>query len=279
MAERKKKTANRRNRPDDIKTKEDLMTYLLAHPDSELPFVEECWTKAVEKAEANKTKETPEKYEIVINPDGTEERKKVLPRGNAIKDPVSQYFKLISLPCYKKIGEDILRRTALSGEQDDIYKQYFQNSAGEDGENKYANEILSWIDMFSPLEREFLRRRYAVYMDLYEINEGADRTSLKRLLSLEIEAHRIDTCRAKGKEVNINDEKKISELIQSTLESMKWTKKQRSARDEFAQSKFTVWMDKLVKDGEFIPPKREYDKDEIDALMDNYIECARRMLS
>lgn len=38
-------------------------------------------------------------------------------------------------------------------------------------------------------------------------------------------------------------------------------------------------MDRMVKDGGFSPTKREYEKDEIDDLLDTFIDAAREMMS
>jgi hypothetical protein len=63
------------------------------------------------------------------------------------------------------------------------------------------------------------------------------------------------------------------------LESLKWTKKQRSARDDMAQNKFTIFMDRLEKEREFIPNPKHYDKDEVDFLLETYIDAIREMLA
>ena len=89
----------------------------------------------------------------------------------------------------------------------------------------------------------------------------------------------MDVRRASGKGVNVADEKRYTELFTSVLESLKWTKKQRSARDDMANNKFTIWMDNLVKDGGFKPNKKHYEQDEIDFLMETYINSIREMLT
>lgn len=139
--------------------------------------------------------------------------------------------------------------------------------------------MISWIELFELNERRFLRERYTYYYDQYEINTGADQALLKRILSIEIALHRIDVRRAQKVNVNPVEEEKLSKQFRETLESMKWTKKQRSIQDELGANKFTVWMDKMVKDGGFSPIKRNYEKDDIDNLLDTFIEAAREMMS
>lgn len=110
-----------------------------------------------------------------------------------------------------------------------------------------------------------------------EINDGADRISLSRILSLEIELYRINIKRAKGEKIDIGQEEKLTKMLRETLESMKWTKKQRSAMDDMAQNKFSVWMDKMAKNGKFTPEHHEIPKDEIDMLIDIIPKAVAKM--
>ena len=145
--------------------------------------------------------------------------------------------------------------------------------------NMYVDEIGSWIDLFNGDEKQYLKRRYVNYYDTYDLNEGADKLSLKRLLSIEIELYRIDKRRATGKSVNLVEEEKLTKQLNMILESLKWTKKQRSATEDMAQNKFTIWMDNLIKQGKFKPKQKTYDKDEVDFLLDTYVKAIRDMLS
>ena len=85
--------------------------------------------------------------------------------------------------------------------------------------------------------------------------------------------------RASSRTINIGDEKKLREMLESTFQSLKWTKKQRNARDDMAQNRFTVFMDKLVKEGEFKPNPKEYDPDEIDFIIQTALDAQREMLT
>ena len=75
------------------------------------------------------------------------------------------------------------------------------------------------------------------------------------------------------------EEEKLTRQLNMMLESLKWTKKQRNAREDMAQNKFTIFMDSLAKEGEFKPNPKSYDQDEIDFLMETYINAIRDMLS
>ena len=100
---------------------------------------------------------------------------------------------------------------------------------------------------------------------------------LKRILSYEIELYRMDEKRALGKAVDVIREEKVSKMLRETLESMKWTKKQRSASDDMAQNKFSIWMERQTKNGKFTPEHHEIPKDEIDMLIDIITVAVRKM--
>ena len=270
----------RRKRPD-LETKEELLEYLEKNPNSELPFLEELWEISVKACENNVDKQLKTIVKITTDSDGkvTEQRSSV---GNAITNPVKQYFKMSSLPQYRKKAQAIKDQMEIEHQREFgdskriVADTYFADS---DSAPDLNDEIVGWINLFNHEEKDFMIKRYSSYFDQYEINEGADKTSLKRILSLEIALHRIDNKRAAGKPVDINDEKKLSDLLQSTFESLKWTKKQRNAREDMAQNKFTVWMEKQVQEGGFSIEKKTYEKDEIDFLIDTIIESTKEMLS
>ena len=255
---------------------EELKRYLNAHPDSEYPFVEIAWNDAIRKCKENEGKEPKVTWKVVIDSDGIE-RKRKTSTTNYITDPCRMYFKYMSIKKYSAMGRALRDkiRSEIDNERE-VFKIYLGD---KDEAPRTENEILDWIEMFGPDEREFLKKRYVSYYDTYDINDGADRVTFKRLLSLEVEAFRIDIKRARHDSVDINEEKKITELIQSTLESMKWTKKQRSARDDMAKNRFTVWMDNLAKEGKFEVPNKEYKKDDIDFLIDTILKSTSEMLS
>jgi hypothetical protein len=267
----------RRSKRPELHTRQELEDYLLNNADTELPFLEECWNRAVELCKANEGKNQQIIEKKVTDRDGNEVISR-RPVSNVITNPVTQYFKLMGLAQYRKKAQAIRDEEEISNinEPDSILSAddaiYFENEVHND-------EVTAWIKSFNPVERDYMIKRYTSYFDQYEINDGADKTLLKRILSLEIALHRIDTKRAAGKLVDINDEKKLSDQLQSTLESMKWTKKQRNAREDMAQNKFTVWMDKQVSEGEFKVEKKEYEKDEIDFLIDTILNSTREMLS
>lgn len=287
MGRPRKKKTYRPDRPRDLTTKEELILYLESNPEQEPPFYPALWDECVAAAEKVAREGN------LSTGDGTDGEAMPTHVGNKSTNPVAHYFQRNHLPynvkranAYrasithkdvrnmiddaKKTAEDI----GLIEPKDDEEQQYT-----EEFSDLPMDDISAWIMMFRPNERKYLNNRRASYYDQYEINEGADKSTLKRILSNEIELYRIDICRAKGQKVSITDEKKLQENLMSLYENMKWTKKQRSAKDEYAQNKFTVWLDELAKDGGFHPKEREYKKDDIDFLLETYIDAAREMMT
>lgn len=266
----------KRERPD-LNTKEELINYLNVNSDDELPFVEEVWDQAVIKAKENEGKTQSYRIVTLVDDDGSKiEKKQALPAP--LTNPVKCYFRAMGL----KQNKDKAIKIKESRQETDKNKIAISDAKfgdNEQSDNTYVDEISSWITLFRSDERDYLKRRYVNYYDTYEINEGADKLSLKRLLSLEIELYRIDKNRALGKPVNMVEEEKLTKQLNMMLESLKWTKKQRSVQDDMAQNKFTVWMDKMVQEGEFKPNPKHYDKDEVDFIIDTCIESQKEMLS
>lgn len=266
----------RREKRSYVDNYDELITYLDNNKNTELPFVQQCWDKSVDKCNENKIEIEKFRKKLEKTPEKVtqKEQRKI---NRLYTNPVRMYFKLIGLNAYKNIGKGIRYGQTTSKEEslDSITLDMTSNDISVAKED----EIIDWINMFAPDEREFLLRRYASYMDTYDINAGADRAMFKRLLSLEIEGYRIDINRAKGLDVNITNEKKLNEMIQGCLEANKWTKKQRNARDDMSQNRFTVWMDNMTKQGKFVPNEKEYPDDEIDYILKQIMENTRRLLS
>lgn len=258
-----------------VETKEDLIRYL--DNVEGMPFLEDLWDLCVEKAEADKNKQQPMLEKTYTDANGNKTTKTVA-AGTIIPNPVGHYFRMMGLPQYKKKAVEMLNekeaKEAMDESQSEIMEVAFDDDSGEQ-----YNEIIAWINMFpNAKERQYLRQRYASYYDNYDINEGADRVSLSRILSLEVELYRINAKRATGGRVDIVQEEKLTKMLRDTLESMKWTKKQRSAAEDMAQNKFTVFMEKMAKEGRFMPEEVEAPKDDIDALLEIIPKSVAKML-
>lgn len=281
-AKQKKKVYRRKDRPKNLTTKEELIEYLNNNQDVELPFVEECWEAALAKIEEKKDEQITETIKIHKSADGEEKISRN--KANIFQNPVSVYFQLMGLKKYKSIGEELRKQDIIENDYkaklEDIYFDFDDKDSNfvEEDEST-SNVIVDWINtLHESYERKFVTSRYLDYMNSYEINEGVGKTSLKGLLSIELELDRIDRKRAKGQEIKVKDEKDLRTMQKDIFDSMKWQPKQRNAREEMAANKFTVLMDKMVKEGKFIPTMPDYDKDKVDELMDIIMDSRAKMI-
>lgn len=276
MVKRKKDNGTVDDLKKGIKTKEDLEIYL--RQVEGLPLVEELWESCVQKAKDCEGKEQPMIEKTFTDKNGNKTTK-MIPNGFMSTNPAAHYLRMFKMQQYKRKAlilrdEEEFASKADSEGASEIKEVYFDDDSGEK-----HNEIIEWINMYPiPKERTYLKQRYADYYDNYEINEGADKVMLKRILSYEIELYRMDEKRALGKSVDVIREEKVSKMLRETLESMKWTKKQRSASDDMAQNKFSIWMERQTKNGKFTPEHHDIPKDEIDMLIDIIPVAVRKML-
>jgi hypothetical protein len=242
-----------------METKEELIAYLEANPETELPFNEEVWNKAVEFTQ---DKERKFKQKIEVDFDGTQ---KVINIPNGSINPVSKYFQIIALPQYKK--QAIKEAKEAEKESDDF------STGDEEKDMTVANWVNTFFNGYSAPDRKFLKERLSDYYDNYEINEGADKLQVIQAVADELELLNLTRARAKGKDVEARIEK-VRKGYLSMLESHKALKKQRSAMDDEGKNKLTLLVDKYEKEGAFKPSAFKYDEDALDKMLTVYIRSA-----
>lgn len=252
-----------------METREELVKYLATHAKTELPFNEEVWDRAVELTE---NKERKNKTIVTTDYDGNE-KIKVIPNGTI--SPVGTYFRIISLPQYKKQAE--------YDEDDEIDTfQFDEDDIEEDDDDEKTDVVNNWIDAFfgnyGVQDKKFLKERLGDYYDTYDINDGADKLIVVKAVSDELEMMNL----TRKRNANKDNEKRI-ETVQksylSLLESLRALKKQRGSMEDEGTNKFSAWIDTLSKEGGFKHTKKEYPKDLIDDMLDifirNIMEVAR----
>lgn len=243
-------------------TKEELLSYLENNKDTELPFNEDVWERAVE---ATADKERKFKEIKTKDYDGNEITKKI-PNGTV--NPVGKYFQLIALPQYSK-PVDVY---------DDGDEQYEFDENISFGDEEKDEQVSEWLMMFfdgvSSADRKFVIERLSNYYDNYELNEGADKFQAVKAVMDELEMRNLMKARNKGKDVEARIEKCQKSYL-ALLDSLKAQKKQRGSADE-GKNKLTQWIDELEKEGKFtIRKDTTYGKDDIDTLLEN-IESGMR---
>lgn len=260
----------RQNKRPHLNTKEELIDYLNDNVKYgfELPFVEEAWELAVKNYEKS----------LVVNYD--ENGNIVKGSRFAPKSVSANYFQNMGFKKFIDIGKELLEKLDISiipyeesFTEDEIadiaYEEEIDTS--KNTTPTYKNWLINWINNFNEEESKFLKQRFGDYYNQYDINDGADKTVLMNILSIEIQLYRINTQVSKGRQVNVLDIEKLNKQLISLLEAQKWTKKQRSASDDAVSNKFTVWLEKAMKDGKFIETKKEYEPDQIDKLLNDIV--------
>lgn len=254
-----------------MQTKEQLIEYLEQNIKYgfELPFVQEAW----DKAEENFNKPKEKKYDQ----DG-KEKKTIFP--NSI---VACYFQVMGFRTFINIGKEILKNSDVKIipfesdlSEEEVAERSYEEERDVSKNNAtplYKNWLINWINCFNEEESSFLRQRFADYYNQYDINEAADKTVLMNILSTEIQLYRINIFVSKGKIVNMLEVEKLNKSLINLLEAQKWTKKQRSASDDAVSNKFTVWLEKAMKEGKFIETKTEYKPDDIEKLLKDIIKA------
>lgn len=234
-----------------LTTKEELLTYLSENKDTELPFNETVWEKAVL---ATKDKERKFKELHTKDFDGNTKMKKI-PNGSV--NPVGKYFQMMALP------------------------QYANNPVYVDDDDDEPNtrvgnteDLADCFDGYKPKEKQFIAERLAEYYENYEINTGSDKFIVNQIVVFEVELNRLNLKLASGKDVYLNIEKVTKQYL-NLCESLKTLKKQRGAMEDEGKNKFTLFVDELEREGEF---KYSFDdvSDDIDMLLDIFEKSMMR---
>lgn len=246
----------RRKRPK-METKEELIAYLEANQDTELPFNDEVWERAVE---ATNGKERKFK-EITTSDFENKSTTKMIPNGSV--NPVGKYFQIIALPQYRNPVDTT-----------DLEDEFDEEDEVEFDDNEKAETVTTWISMFFDgvpnADRKFIIDRLSNYYDNYELNEGADKFQAAKAVLDELEMRNLMKMRSKGKDVEVRIEKCQKSYL-ALLDSLKAQKKQRGAGDDEGKNKFTIFVDNLEKEGRLVIKKdTSYEPDDIDRLLKEF---------
>ncbi|WP_336786942.1 hypothetical protein [Paenibacillus sp. MMO-177] len=248
-----------------METKEELVAYLEANQEIELPFNEEVWDKAVD-ATADKDR----KFKEIKTTDfeGKEVTKKI-PNGSV--SPVGKYFQMMALPQYRNPVDT-------SELDDDWLDEESETELDFDDEEK-EETVSTWIQMFfdgiGANDRKFVVDRLSNYYDNYELNEGADKFQAAKAVLDELEMRNLIKMRNKGKDVEARIEKCQKSYL-ALLDSLKAQKKQRGAGDDEGKNKFTLFVDELEKEGRLVEKKdTSYTSDDIDRLLVEFEQSMR----
>ena len=283
MATKKPKVV--RNRPEGITTKEELVSYINANLDTEYPFNPNLWEKCLVTAEEGREAKKTMTTSVVYDADGEVIETKVKKKKFISDNPVAIYWKYMGLAQYRRQGQD-LRLQKMLDEGDDIVVSDFEEEEEKEIDVEVVNPILKennvvtmWISgIKSEDERAYLKKRVVNYYDEYDINDGADLVILYSILGLELDVFRLNKIRSKGEMVDYKTAVALAEQLNKSLTAMKWTRKERSTKNENAENNFTNIMASMCEKGSFdTKDLEEIDKDEIDYLLENIPQFMENM--
>lgn len=253
----------RRNRRPKLTTKEQLIKYLEENQDTELPFCEEIWEKAIE---TTSNKERQFKEIQVTDYDGNTTTKKI---PNGVLNPVSKYFQLLALPNFRKLAEAKLEEMQENEDENSDIDRMFENMDENDEENTFIKELVSiYFSQVKGDDLTFVVDRLSDYYTNYEFNEGSDKFLVVSAVSDELTLRELYGKRVKGSD-NETKIEKVKKGYLSTLESLKVLKKQGSKLDE-GKNKFTMFLDELDKAGELNIKVKEIPNDQIGDLVTSF---------
>ncbi|MGE6227621.1 hypothetical protein [Paenibacillus chitinolyticus] len=250
-----------------MESKEELVAYLAANQETELPFNEEVWERSVEA-----TNDKDRKFKEIKTTDfeGKEVVKKI-PNGSV--NPVGKYFQMMALPQYRNPVD------TSELDSDEWYGGFEDEDEIDFGDEEKEEQVSTWIQMFfdgcSPSDRKFVVERLSNYYDNYELNEGADKFQAAKAVLDELEMRNLIKLRIKGKDVETRIEKCQKSYL-ALLDSLKAQKKQRGAGDDEGKNKFTLFVDTLEKEGRLVEKKdTSYTPDDIDRLLGEFEHSMR----
>lgn len=259
----------RKKRPENIQSKEVLKRYLDSNP-SELPFVEDCWNAAVVESNA--------KNKII-----KVENAKPGVRAKKLTSPGSVYFELLSTPIFQEQAETAINNgMKLSQHGDSIaeidVKDYIDNLNSQQGQFIYKALTQYFGTFQSESAVKFVVERIKNYYGEYELNSASDEFLVMTAITDELVMRDFTQRRVIGKSIDNKELETIRNGYMKSLDGLKALKKLDTSNKE-KDNKFTVWVDKLMKNEKLSGSDIKYEKDEIDRLAELQLEGIRGVFS
>lgn len=255
----------RKKRPTNIKSREDLIDYLL-EAENEDPFNEECFQCALV--------ETKRRNDIIRKNNNTpgKEIKRLEFLGNV-------YFELRASPMFMEKDEDDEDDKDEEIEEEPVvlnledYIPEFESRQGQ----FIAHFIERYFgDMTNEDTLRFLIDRIKSYYGEYELNSASDEFLVMTAIADELVIRDITKRRVKYTDIDNKELELIRNSYIKSLDGLKALKKFDKGEKE-SDSKFTVWVNKLVKGEELDSNKIEIKEDDIDRLIESELRGIRNV--
>lgn len=254
-------------RPKRIKTKQQLLNYLTTAAD-ELPFNEECYKCAA--VEVNKRNE---QIRIENSLPGAKAKKPEF-LGNV-------YFELLASPLFNGStnGDTSTMPDYVDREDPSKVRTISVEDFIDDIDTAQGQFIFKFIKKYfgnisSMDTAKFIIARVRAYYGEYELNSASDEFLVMSAITDELVMRDITRRRINYKYDNNKELETIRNVYMKSLEGLKALKKFDKGEKE-NENKFSVWVNKLVEEGDLDVDAYDYEEDDIDRLIKLQVEGLR----
>ena len=265
-------------RPLTVNSKKGIINYLENTPE-ELPFVEECWEIAEEETRVRNEK--------------VAEYNKLSPKKKKRVSTSRVYFEFMNQPRFKKMGEELLLKKQgqltpsekLEEFKENIvepkkpkslnFEDYIDDLSSNQGQFILRLLNMYFVELYDEDSIKFIIARIKSYYGEYELNSASDEYLVITAISDELVLRKMNRDRIKNGDVDPKEMKTVRDSYMASLDGLKVLKKfNQDNKDK--ENLFAIWVEKLVKSGDVSIKQKEYEKDQIDFILEDNINAIRR---
>lgn len=268
-------------RPLTVNSKKGIINYLENTPE-ELPFVEECWEIAEEETRVRNEK--------------VAEYNKLSPKKKKRVSTSRVYFEFMNQPRFKKMGEELLLKKQGQLTPSEKLEEFKENMVEpkkpqslnfEDyiddlhsNQGQFILRLLNmyFVELYDEDSIKFIIARIKSYYGEYELNSASDEYLVITAISDELVLRKMNRERIRSGDVDPKEMKTVRDSYMASLDGLKVLKKfNQDNKDK--ENLFAIWVEKLVKSGDVSIKEKEYEKDQIDFILEDNINAIRRSFS
>lgn len=265
-------------RPLTVNSKKGIINYLENTPE-ELPFVEECWEIAEEETRVRNEK--------------VAEYNKLSPKKKKRVSTSRVYFEFMNQPRFKKMGEELLLKKQGQLTPSEKLEEFKENMVEpkkpkslnfadyiddlESNQGQFILRLLNmyFVELYDEDSIKFIIARIKSYYGEYELNSASDEYLVITAISDELVLRKMNRERIRSGDVDPKEMKTVRDSYMASLDGLKVLKKfNQDNKDK--ENLFAIWVEKLVKSGDVSIKEKEYEKDQIDFILEDNINAIRR---
>lgn len=268
-------------RPLNINSKKGIINYL-ENTAGEYPFIEECWEIAEEETRVRNEK--------------IAEYNKLSPKKKKRVATSKVYFEFMKQPRFAQMGKELLLKKQGQITPSEKLEEFKENMVEEDkpkslrfedyiedlesNQGQFILRLLNmyFVELYDEDSIKFIISRIKSYYGEYELNSASDEYLVITAISDELVLRKMNRERIRSGDVDPKEMKTVRDSYMSSLDGLKVLKKfNQDNKDK--ENLFAIWVEKLVKSGDVNIKQKEYDKDQIDFLLEDNINAIRRSFS